>query len=163
MASSSSTSKRPLVFLGVGVVNTLLDFGFFTFLTSAVLKDSLALAGVISGTFALICAFITHSFITWSGSHIDHKTLLRFFAFTGFGMWVIRPLLLELFIKLDGLYSWVHSMSDDIGLPFSQQFVANTGAFGLMLVIVLSYNFFVYERYVFKPKTRTEPENRSKS
>lgn len=154
-------NKRPLVFLGVGVFNTLLDFGFYTFLTSTVFKDgqNIGLAGLISGTFALLCAFLTHGFITWRGSHINHKTLLKFFLFTGFGMWIIRPLLLSIFIKFDGLYHWADKLLDSLGLHFSYNFVANTGAFGLMLVIVLTYNYLVYERYVFStPKPfRTEP------
>ena len=163
---SAQTSKRPLVFLGVGVFNTLIDFGFYTFLTSVFFKNGkeIALAGLISGTFALICAFITHGFITWRGSHINHKTLLRFFLFTGFGMWVIRPILLSLFIKLHGLYTWVHHLFDKLGIHFSYNFVSNTGAFGFMLLIVLTYNFVVYEKYVFKFKIAdTEPESHSES
>lgn len=160
---TKENNKRPLVFLGVGVVNTLLDFGFYTILTSLVFKNGehIALAGFISGTFGLICAFLTHGFITWRGSHLSHKTILKFVLFTGFGMWVIRPLLLSLFIKLTGLYEWVYNVLNNIGLHFSYNFVANTGAFGFMLVIVLVYNYFVYEHFVFTQKaTRTEPENR---
>jgi putative flippase GtrA len=169
MVSNELAKKRPIVFLSVGALNTLFDFGFYTFLTSSVFKngENIALAGLISGTFALICAFLTHGFITWRGSHIDHKTLLRFFLFTGFGMWVIRPFLLSLFIKLDGLYNWADKLLDKIGIHFSYNFVANTGAFGLMLLIVLAYNFFVYEKYVFRFKDKdsnhTEPENHSES
>jgi putative flippase GtrA len=165
MGKVSGKSQRPLVFLAVGAGNTLLDFGFYTLLTSTIFKNgqNIALAGLISGTFALICAFLTHGFITWRGSYIDHKTLLRFFLFTGFGMWIIRPLLLSLFIKLSGPYSWVHQLFNDIGINFGYNFVSNTGAFGLMLIIVLTYNYFMYERLVFKIKTnRTGPENHLK-
>jgi putative flippase GtrA len=182
MAPETTTkSKRPLIFLGIGVLNTLLDFGFYSFLTLAILRQDsqIALAGIVSGTFALLCAFLTHSFITWRGSHIGFKTILKFIAFTGFGMWVIRPLLLALFIKLGGLYSWVHDISQTLHLPFSYDFIANTGAFGFMVVIVLVYNYLVYDRFVFNKKTsavtassqsepgqvpdRTEPETRSES
>lgn len=147
----------------MGVVNTLIDFTFYTLLTSVVFKDGnrIALAGFISGNIALLCAFVTHSLITWRGSHITHKTLVKFIAFTGFGMWVIRPVLLSLFIKLDGLYDWIQKLIGHIGIPFTHNFIANTGAFGLMLVIVLSYNYFVYERFVFTGKpNHIEPENR---
>jgi hypothetical protein len=77
-------------------------------------------------------------------------------------MWVIRPLLLALFIKLDGLYSFVYELSQDLHLPFSQDFIANTGAFGFMVIIVLVYNYLVYDRFVFNQQrpVRTEPENR---
>ncbi|MBP9738448.1 GtrA family protein [Candidatus Saccharibacteria bacterium] len=144
-------SKRPLIFLGVGVLNTLLDFLFFTLLTLTVFteNDSIALAGIISGTFALICAFLTHGFITWRGRSLKPSTILRFFLFTGFGMWVIRPVLLAIFIHLTPLYNFVYSISSAIGLPFSQGFIANTGAFGFMAVLVLLYNYAVYDKFVF--------------
>lgn len=155
--------KRPLIFLLVGGGNTLFDFLFYTLLTSTVFKNGkhIALAGIVSGTFALLCAFLTHSFITWRGSHISHKTIMKFVAFTGFGMWVIRPTLLALFIKLAGLYDWVYKLLHDIGLPFSHNFVANTGAFGFMVVIVLLYNYYVYSRFVYKTQSTsdTAPES----
>lgn len=154
-------SKRPAIFLGVGVFNTLADFAFYTLLTSLVFTEpnQIAIAGLVSGTFALICAFVTHALITWRGSHINYRTLAKFIAFTGFGMWVIRPLLLTVFIKPGGFYAWFHSISDSIGLPFSYSFVSNTGAFGFMVVLVLLYNYFVYSKFVFNV-SRTERESR---
>lgn len=164
---ATKKSKRPIVFLGVGILNTLLDFLFFTLLTRTVFqnKDDLALAGIVSGTFALICAFTTHSLITWRGTHVRPITFVKFAVFTGFGMWVLRPILLSLFIHLEWLYGWVHSVSQSIGLPFDYDFIANTGAFGFMAVILLIYNYFVYERFVFTKKkpeataSRTDSEN----
>lgn len=148
-------TKRPVIFLAVGIFNTLFDFAFYTFLTLTIFKgdDDIALAGIISGTVALLCAFLTHSLITWRGSQISHRTVLKFIAFTGFGMWVIRPLLLALFIHLDWLYRWVHDLSQMLHLPFSYDFIANTGAFGFMAVIVLVYNYYVYNRFVFNKRS----------
>jgi putative flippase GtrA len=152
--SARETNKRPLIFLLVGIFNTLADFAFYSLLTLVFLtaNNQIGLAGIISGTFALVCAFLTHSFITWRGSNIGHRTVLKFIAFTGFGMWVIRPLLLSLFIMLDGLYNWVFSISDGLSLPFTKEFIANTGAFGFMVILLLLYNYFVYERFVFADK-----------
>jgi putative flippase GtrA len=151
MHESSRQSKRPLIFFFVGIGNTLFDFLFYTLLTSTAFKDGkhIALAGLISGSFALVCAFLAHSFITWRGSDVTHKTAIKFVAFTGFGLWIIRPLLLSLFIKMHGLYDWARSIADHIGLHFSYNFVANTGAFGFMALIVLFYNYYVYSHYVF--------------
>lgn len=145
-------SKRPLVFLGIGFINTLLDFSFFTFLTVLVFKNdnNIALVGIISGTFALICAFITHSLVTWRDKHIDYRVFIRFIIFTGFGLWVIRPILLTLFIKLTIIYNTVYDFNVSLHLPFSLKFIANTGAFCCMIIIVLVYNYFVYARFVYK-------------
>lgn len=157
-------SKRPLIFLGVGMFNTLADFVFYSLLMLTVFRDgNIALAGIVSGTFALLCAFATHSLITWRGRHVGLGTMVRFVLFTGFGMWVLRPILLSLFANLTGLYRWVYGVSETLGLPFSYEFIASTGAFGFMVVIVLIYNYLTYDRFVFsKTNTpiRTEPESR---
>ncbi len=147
---SARAAKRPAIFLAVGIGNTLLDFGFYSLLALTIFKDSLVTAGLVSGTVALLIAFTTHSLITWRGRHIKRSTIIKFFAFTGFGMWVIRPVLLVLFSKLDWLYGGVFGIFQSLGLSLSPEFVANTGAFGFMIIIVLIYNYLTYDRFVFK-------------
>lgn len=144
--------KRPLIFLGVGIINTLLDYLFFMFLTQILLQppEQIGIAGIISGTFSLVCALLTHSLITWRGARISRKTVFKFIAFTGFGMWVIRPVLLSLFASFGLLHAWVYAAISTANLPFSYDFVVNTTAFGLMVVILLIYNYVVYDRIVFK-------------
>lgn len=152
--SRKKTNRRVLTFLIVGTVNTLLDFAFYTLLASVLLPNSSMLQiGIISGTFALVCAFLTHSGVTWRGHKVHKGTILRFFAFTGFGMWILRPLLLSLFIKLTPLYAFATILLNKIGIPFNQGFVTNTGAFGFMVVILLIYNYLTYDRFVFKKTT----------
>ena len=155
---NGTNSKRPFIFIGVGIMNTALDFCFYTFLMLVVFKsEHVFLAGILSGTFALACAFTTHSLITWHGSKKSHKTLLKFILFTGFGMWVLRPLLLSIFSNFSGLYNWVYEISNNIGLPFSYEFIASTGAFGFMVIIVLTYNYLTYDRFVFNERGSTSP------
>lgn len=143
--------KRPALFLVVGLLNTSIDYLFYTFLTQFIFTggQSLALVGILSGTVALIMAFATHSLITWKGRTIDRTTLVKFILFTGFGMWVIRPILLVLFSNLQGLYQWAHSTSQALHLPFSYGFIASTGAFGFMVIALLIYNYLTYDRFVF--------------
>lgn len=130
----------------------MLDFLFYTFLSQVIFRDasSIILVGFISGTLALVIAFLTHSLITWKGRQISVATVLRFFLATGFGMWVLRPLLLKLFIGLSSLYGWAHTITDQLGVTLSYSFVANTGAFGFMVVLVLIYNYVAYDRFVFR-------------
>ena len=159
MSSKAKDNKRPFVFLGVGLFNTVLDFAFYTFLTSTVFKngENIALAGFLSGTFALLIAFATHGLITWRGANLTRRVLAKFALFTGFGMWVIRPLLLSFFIHFSSFYSWLQSLLDSLGIDVSYNFVANTCAFGFMLIFVLSYNYYVYSHYVFNDTTHTDP------
>ncbi len=143
-----------MIFLGIGVLNTLLDFAFYTLLTHLFFSDksTIWIAGIISGTVALFVAFATHSMITWRHRKTGVSTMVRFFIATGFGMWIIRPILLSLFIRLDVVYEWAYSLIQRPHIPWSYTFVANTGAFGLMAVIILMYNFITYDRFVFVSK-----------
>lgn len=154
VAMTQKKDKRPLIFLAVGICNTLLDFLFYTLLTQIVFAQAsqIGLAGIISGTFALLCAFATHNFITWRERPTDRKTVLRFFAFTGFGMWFLRPILLSIFIRLKPLYIWAQEILQHIHIDLGYEFIAHTGAFGFMVIVVLVYNYLVYDRYVFLDK-----------
>jgi putative flippase GtrA len=159
-------TKRPAIFLLVGVTNTLIDYLFYTFLTQVIIKgeSSIALAGLISGTIALAVAFTTHSLITWRGRSVSRITLLKFTGVTGAGMWILRPVLLTLFLSFHRLYDWAHSVAQLIGISVQYSFIANTGAFGFMAIILLIYNYLTYDRFVYtdRPsgivrKSRSEP------
>lgn len=148
-----SEKRRPLVFLAVGVINTGLDFVFYTLLTSVFFTKPqvhMLVIGALSGTFALVCALITHATITWRGHHTTKKTILRFFVLTGFGMWVIRPILLAIFIQFTPLYRFAKYILDAFHVHMNEAFIGNSVAFCLMVVVMLLYNYFVYNRYVFK-------------
>lgn len=147
-------TKRPVLFLGVGILNTALDFTFYTLLVTFVFIDTsqIALAGIVSGTFALFSAFLSHSLITWKGSKISIRSIVLFILFTGFGMWIIRPLILSSAITLAPLYAWLHSILNGLGLEFSLGFVASTVAFGIMTAVLLVYNYVVYNYIVFRSR-----------
>lgn len=159
------TAKRPFLFLAVGIFNTLTDYLFYTFLTQVVLTNpnSLALAGIISGTVALIVAFTTHSLITWRGRNITSRTLIKFILVTGAGMWILRPVLLVLFFNLTWLYDWIRSLTQLVGLPFNYEFIAHSGAFVFMAVILLIYNYLTYDRFVYSTKSNNSNDIDRKS
>lgn len=159
-------TKRPLVFLLIGVLNTTLDFLFYTFLIHFVFKspDEILVVGFISGTFALACAYTTHRFITWRDRHVTYTSVLKFFMVTGFGLWVIRPLLLSWLITFTPLYEAVHAfVAESIELTIDKYSIATTGAFLGMVLILMVYNYFMYGRLVFtRPTTEaTKPSRRS--
>lgn len=144
-------NRRPLIFLGVGAFNTFIDFVFYLFLTSVLLRNEgqIALVGLISGTFGLLSALVTHSFITFRQKKITPPTIVKFVIFTGFGMWVIRPLLLVLFSQQTYLYKWGHQILLTLGLNMDERLIRSVGSFGMMIVILLLYNYYVYSKYVF--------------
>ena len=163
MSSAQKLLKhRAVVFLGVGLLNTLLDFLFYTLLTTVFFPEAgeIGIVGIISGTFALVCAYTTHKLITWRDRPAARLTIIKFFVVTGFGLWVIRPLLLVWFITWEFFYKPVHTITSNIGLPFNYAFVASTGAFLFMVIIVMTYNYVTYSRLVFNDRSGTEPKIR---
>lgn len=146
---------RPITFLAVGLLNTLLDFLFYTFLVFVFFPQSkdIWIVGLISGIVALACAYTTHQLITWRDHPASKMTLVKFFVSTGLGLWIIRPLLLLWFIHFTSLYTFVFSLLAPLG--FSYDFIASTGAFGFMVVIVTIYNFIMYDRFVFTKRHHT--------
>lgn len=143
---------RPILFLMVGLLNTTLDFLFYTILIHSILPspDQIFLVGIITGTFALLCAYTTHRLITWRDKHTTRTTILKFFIVTGFGLWVIRPTLLAWFITFTPLYTKLNSWaSHHTGITIDNYTVASTCAFLAMALIVMIYNYFMYARFVF--------------
>ncbi len=158
-----AVTKRPAIFLLVGIVNTLIDYLFYTFLTQVMFKheSSIALAGIISGTVALAMAFTTHSFITWRGKDISRRTVIKFIMITGLGMWILRPVLLVFFLNFYGLYNLVYLLAESLQIPLQYSFIANTGAFGFMAIILLMYNYLTYDRFVYKDKFATDTDHKN--
>lgn len=156
--------NRPFIFLGVGILNTLLDFLFYTFLIVIFFQNNseIWIVGLISGTFALVCAYFTHKLITWRDHPASKLTLIKFIIVTGFGLWIVRPLLLSWFITFTGLYKVIHGIIQPLG--FSLEFVSATISFGFMVIIVMIYNYISYDKIVFNKKiTNTAREIGSKS
>lgn len=153
MAKITKQNSRPIIFLAVGLLNTAIDFVFFSTLAFFLGNDNIALVGFISGILALFCAYITHRLITWKDRSVSKLSIVKFFVVTGFGLWVIRPILLFLFIKLTDLHNWAWRIGDFVAPGVvSYDFVASSVSFFMMVVIVMVYNYFLYSRFVFKDK-----------
>lgn len=133
----------------VGILNTMLDIVLVNVLTQLVGMD-LVLAGIISGTVAMINSFIFNQRFTFKVKKVTPVQTLYFFAITMFGLYVIRPLILQFFTK-----QWlspgelVYSVTSALHLPFSHSFDVNNFALGVAIVVVLGYNFAMYRKFVF--------------
>ncbi len=158
-------NKRPLIFLGVGILNSLIDFICYSTLILLFSTEHIILVGILSGAVALIVAYLNHRFITWRDRSVPHVAMLKFFLATGFGLWVIRPLLLGWFIQLSELNLFIQTMLNTLTpINLSYEFVSSSLAFGLMLIIVTVYNYYTYSLFVFKEKaTNIEKGTHSKS
>lgn len=145
----ANKSRRPIIFLAVGIFNTLADFLVFTLITQTIFEQNIALAGFLSGTLALLVAYATHSKVTWRERSMSRISILKFFVVTGFGMWVIRPTLLLIFSRMVTAFDFSHKISSSLGLPFNYGFIVNSISFCLMVIVILIYNYLSYDRLVF--------------
>lgn len=146
-----TNKHRPIIFIAVGILNTLVDFLFYIFLVSVFFpkNEDIWIVGVISGTLALVCAYLTHRFITWRDRPVTKLTAIKFIGATGLGLWAIRPFLLAWFITWTPLYKIMHEVISPF-IPISYTLIESTGAFCLMVVVIMTFNYLVYSRFVFR-------------
>lgn len=89
-------SPALLRFAAVGVVNTALDLGVFLLLRS--LSIAIFPANLASTTVGLVFSFLVNRKFTFAAAGGGRKAFVRqaavFLAVTGFGLWIIQPLVI---------------------------------------------------------------------
>lgn len=132
----------------VGILNTVVDVVIVNVLVHFGL--GIVIAGAISGTIAMVNSFIFNQRFTFKVNRVKGMRVVYFFVITMFGLYVIRPLILNFFTK-----QWlapgeiVYQVTHSIGLPLSKTFDSNNFALGVAIVVVLGYNFVMYKKFVF--------------
>ena len=155
----------------VGILNTLVDFIVLNILASTILPKSLVLgtitvfgisytinglivAGIISGTIAMINSFIFNMFYTFKARNVDALHAAYFFILTFIGVYVFRPILLKFFTDV---WPWpiniAYKITSLLHLPFSETFVERNIALAATIMLVLVYNYLAYKYIVFKNDT----------
>jgi putative flippase GtrA len=155
----------------VGILNTVVDFVLLNILVVTILPKDLVLgsvtifgtnytitglvvAGVISGTVAMINSFIFNSFYTFKARKVDALHITYFFVLTIIGVYIFRPILLKFF---SDVWTWpvdlAYRITTLLHLPFSQSFVTSNAALAATILIVLVYNYFAYKYIVFRNNT----------
>ncbi len=164
---STSEVKQIGRFGLVGVLNTLVDFVVLNILVITILPTStifgsisvagyqytingLLIAGVISGTLAMINSFIFNMRFTFKKQHVDVWHGVYFFLITIFGLFVIRPIILKL---LTDVWLWpsqiTYQITQLLRLPLSADFDTRNLALLVAIVVVLGYNYIMYKKFVF--------------
>ena len=144
--------NRAIVFALVGITLTVFDFLVDSFLELVIFQgspDFTTVSAVISGVLSTILAYILHSRITWKERDPGRFGVVKFFIWNIILVFAVRPVLTWAFGFLTGLYDFVAAI-----LPFSADFVRNTGIFGLMTVVTMILNYLVYNRLVFGGSVR---------
>lgn len=136
----------------VGILNTLVDIIIANVLIQF-FGVAVVTASLISGTVAMINSFVFNQRFTFKVRKVDPLRTLYFFVITIFGLYVIRPLIIQFFVR-----QWhapallAFRISSALRLPFREAFIVNNFALGVAIVVVLGYNFIMYRRFVFKPE-----------
>ena len=149
------SEKRLFKYIVVGCTITLADFLIYTVLMAVVFSENVDMAGVasiISGVIATCVAYLLHGNITWKNRNPGKLGVVKFFAWNAFMVILLRPLMSFGFKSLTGLYQFAYMISSAIHLPFSYDFVENTGLFVLMTIVTMTLNFLCYDRVVFGGK-----------
>lgn len=139
-------------FVSVGVLNTLVDLGFFN-IFRRVKGISATVASYISTTIAMIGSYFLNKSWTFQANGDVATQAFKFFATTILGLYVIHNGIVylltkkvlwpgKLALKIVRLFPFLAKLSDD--------FVTDNFAKVCAIAVTLVYNFLVYKFFVFK-------------
>lgn len=145
------TSKRATRYLFVGITLTVLNYGLYTVLANFIIKNNecLWLSTLISTLITTIVAYLMHSKITWKERNITKTAIYKFFIWNLLLTFPIGPGLTQFFSLFTPLYEFAHSISQNLGLSFSYDFIQSTGAFIFTTIVTMIMNFLFYDKFVF--------------
>ena len=147
------TKEKVTRFFFVGVGVTLFDYIacmiFSTFLP-------LTIASICGGILATFVSYFSHKNITWKQREMTTWSIAKFFMWNALTMIAIRPLVIAGFGLLTWLYQFAFSICGLIHLPFSYEFVENTGIYVLAAIITMIINYLFYDKVVFGEKKTKE-------
>lgn len=129
-----SERRKPLRFVLVGVLNTLIDFAILFGLTA--LGMSLVPANMISTAAALVFSFVVNRSFTFGSAGNPVPQAVKFLLVTLFGLWVLQPLVL-----LAGT-----ALLDDLLGQHASLLVSKVAA----TIVSMVWNYLLYDRFVFR-------------
>ena len=155
--------NRGLKFVIVGIILTLTQYLFYTFLVHVIFNnnDLLWLCSGISYIFATILAFILHSNITWKERKPTNHGIIMFFIWNAITAFAIAPFFTWLFKFNAPIHNFLYSLSFSMGFNFTYEFVESTTIFVFVTMITLTLNFLFYDRLVFGTKEEKAPAKKT--
>lgn len=148
--------NRGLKFVIVGIILTITQYLFYTFLAHVIFNnnDLLWLCSGISYIFATILAFVLHSNITWKERKPTNHGIIMFFIWNAITAFAIAPFFTWLFKFNQPIHNFLYSISFGMGFSFTYEFVESTTIFIFVTLITLTLNFLFYDRLVFGKTTK---------
>jgi putative flippase GtrA len=138
-------------FVSVGIINTLVDLGFFN-LFRRFKKFTATTASYVSTTIAMIGSFFLNKSWTFASQGNSTTEAVKFFATTLLGIYIIHNGIVylltkkilwpgKLALKIVRFFPFLNKLSDS--------FITDNFAKVCAIAITLIYNFFVYKFLVF--------------
>ena len=122
--------KRFLTFISIGVFNTLLDIGLFTFLISIFGRNSekIVILNLISFSSIVIIAFYLNGKLTFKDKNLTKEKLIKYYISSSFGMF-LNTLIVALLMINFGLGTIISKI--------------------ISACIVVFYNYIMSKKYIF--------------
>lgn len=144
------TTRRTARFAFVGIILTIINYFLYIIFNLIINNNNLLwLSSAISTTITAVLAFFFHSKITWKERTPKKVGIYNFFIWNAILALIISPFFTQLFSHLVPLYKFVYNISSVLNLPFTFEFIQNTGAFCLATAIIMVLNFLFYDKLVF--------------
>lgn len=151
----------------VGIINTLIDFAIATIIAgilggatifinvSGFTITGVIIGSVLGGCIAMINSFILNRRFTFKAHDGGLRQAVLFFAITGFGLIVLRPVIIHMFTDWwKAPVDLAHFIIQVIGLNLSYETVFELVGAAVGIVFIWPYNFFLYKKVVFKKGTK---------
>lgn len=146
--------EQILKFVGIGIINTAIDFAIFNVLSSKRVGLSKIVSNLLSTTTAMIFSFFANKLIVFQadGGNLAFQSI-SFFATTAFGLYVLQNIVIWV---LTEKWTWPVNTANRIvkliGLSkvFSKEFVIKNSAKVAATVVSLTWNYLIYQGIVFK-------------
>jgi putative flippase GtrA len=135
--------RRLTRFVGIGVVNTLLDLALY-----ALLEPSLGLlpATIVSTGCAMVFSYVANAFLAFGATRLSWRSAVQFFGLSALNLWIVQPVVIWLLDRV--LHSVVH---DD----YHRALLAKLAA----TAVSMTLNFLVYDRYIWPRTSVAQPQD----
>lgn len=157
----------------VGIINTVIDFVIATIISSAIGATTIyaafatpegnftitgvIIASVVAGFIAMINSYFLNLRFTFKAHAGGLNQAIKFFAITGFGLGVLRPLVIKL---TTDWWAWPvdfgYAMSQVLHLGLSRDIIITLIGVASAIVIIWPYNYLMYKKFVFTNANKKE-------
>jgi putative flippase GtrA len=154
--SKVRVAKQPLLFVFVGIANTLLDFALLNILVH-VLSVPLLIGNFISMSCAMMFSYFANRHFVFQNKNKVGATAFKFALATFFSLYILQTLVIYIFSELWTAPSYlVGDILSIIGIKIPDDVLITNVSKILATVFSATFNFIAYKYFVFSHKETHE-------